>query len=254
MRLLSLATGLLVLVGCSSGSVKMSDVKGFGGVKSAIWAEVTQSYEGDSSTNNYFLLGNKAGLCKDLRKTYEEVAPIYEQMYSELADASTYTDYCNARKNMVGKYEDGTSRLFGKNRNYIRFDTYRSQGGYTGTDQPDEGTYGETFEDTRRYNGRITLLSENPYGIWNEGTTCSGDENGYDEAYEAMYVALDDAVEAYDINTGDLEITAAGDNAFKLSIEATLEGEEGEDQGSISLKAKASKCEIDVSGYAYLYF
>jgi hypothetical protein len=267
---LCLAT--LLAAGCRKGSVKMSEVEPFGPIRSALWVEVysysnywgydtyyrddyssyydTSRYDGgyyyyNYSGDNYFLMSNRVGLCRHLRQAYQDLADIrVQEEYEGAYEPPVSIDECTARVEAAKQYAESTQQLFVKNSNYIRVDLDRNQYGYT-TDRPQAGTYEADANQGSSYSGRVSMFHSNPFDFSADAASCV--EYTDDASTAATAVAMDEAVDTYEVGTGRLNLQQPRWGAFKLSMDGQLVGENGESMGEIALKAKAKRCFIEVS-------
>jgi len=274
--------GVLTIVfaaGCTQGSVKLEDQDKFGGVKSAVWFEMTQETNDDDYTSHSFVMSNKRGLCKSMQEAMPEAAAAGEDFLEDLgyessssssyyltygADTGGYytgptggstsylEDICDAYKTYYERLGVAFDGLYGEGVNNLSL--YLRDPDDDSDDEPPSDEYEAGYdEDDPFFTGSLTYYESNPYQLIGEALDC-GDSDWYEEASEAGEDAFDD-IEVFYIDDGDLVAEqTSNDEAYKITMDGDLEDDDGDNEGDIEIKGKFKKCEVEFDGYVYLYF
>ena len=242
----------LSLMGCQK--ITFSDLDKFGNIKSAVWLDlsVDAEYEDEVEESNTLILSNRPGLCKTLKKVMPEAAVHSDKtMAFVYGDDYDYDNYCTAYKEFASYLAEEMDKYLKADSQMVNFDLIEvKDGDYEWGIEPSSGTFaaskGFDADDGSYFSGYVNSYKSNPYALLKDALKDEYGDYGCwadDEAYET---GVDDAVEWWNAEEGNLELTVKGKKVKGVFEGLKLEDSEEKSAGDMSGNFAATQCQIDL--------
>jgi hypothetical protein len=234
--------GVVLVVGCADGRIKLEDLDRFGKVRSGVWFEFkNQQPDGTQVQYHQFVLADRPRLCEDVKELVPELAAVYDNTLGN-APAGNGAAQCDAYGQYLAGAAAATEDLFKKGLSTLVLDFVAPLA--TPDQPPEEDTYVVGFTETEAYvTGSLVSYEESPWAVASEDLNC-GDYDWFDQFDRA----LDDVRQGWLLSDGEAELTAKGTSKFKIKLDGELIEPDLDPAGDIKVRAKARYCEVQWQG------
>lgn len=233
-----------------------------GAGSSSAWLVVTMVQNNYETISHQFVTWNGGGrLCSVMTEYYEGLAEAYADYAAASAafqqkwgyDYYSYSDpeyrrqYCELYRSYYAGYASSGSE-FDNGRELLTLSLNHPESS-DGT--PREGTYGMREYDYYYYNDNTPWFSGNRvvhltnfYQAYVDAMDCDAYAEDPSVGLYPSGTEFEEAVQNYSVIGGTLEVTAASDSAWHLSLADGLQRDDAGAQSDLALDARFSRCEI----------
>ena len=236
LHLVPVALLLTLSVGC--GSIRFTDNLPFNGVGSAVWLELeVNSHENDDRLYHFFVISPAAGLCDAFKRSLPDIA----ELTDDWNDADDADEVCEYTRDYWELLEQDFSAFSRENSGLIDIDFREDSDWY---EEPRDGDVeGDCEDDDDCFDYHVQLFEDDPLALASSSVDTSGDDGCFDEDF---YDDIDDAVEWYYDDGGDITVSHQGANQIRLDFDVDLDDEESDNSGDAEGWFSMSRCFVEV--------